>query len=59
MDHVRDHNKQRGSFQTMQNWIGSAGCSINEAAFMAPSPFELPKHLDNLEKYFHKEDGSF
>jgi Fic family protein len=56
MDHVRGHNKRRGSFRTMQNWIGTAGCSINEASFVPPSPFELPKHLDNLEKYFHFED---
>jgi Fic family protein len=56
MDHVRGHNKRRGTFRTTQNWIGAAGCSINEASFVPPSPLELPKHLDNLEKYFHSED---
>lgn len=56
MDHVRGHNKRRGAFRTMQNWIGQAGCSISEASFVPPSPFKLPKYLDNLEKYFHFED---
>ncbi len=56
MDYVRGHNKRRGTFRSMQNWIGSAGCSINEASFVPPSPFELLKHLDNLEKYFHFDD---
>ena len=56
MDHVRGHNKRRGDFRTTQNWIGSQGCSMDEASFVPPSPIDLPRHLDNLEKYFHAED---
>jgi Fic family protein len=59
MDHVRGHDKRRGDFRTMQNWIGTPGCSINEASFVPPSPLELLKHLDNFEKYFHFEDVDF
>jgi Fic family protein len=56
MDHVRGHNKRRGMFRTTQNWIGPPGCSINEATYVPPSPFDISKFLDNLEKYFHYDD---
>jgi Fic family protein len=56
MDHVRGHNKRRGTFRTTQNWIGPAGCPLEKASFVPPSPIELPQYLNSLEKYFHFKD---
>lgn len=57
MDNVRGHNKRRGMFRTTQNWIGTPGCTISEASFVPPSPLDVLRFLDNLEKYFHFEDA--
>ena len=34
MNSVRGQNKSPGEFRKEQNWIGKAGCSIEEASFM-------------------------
>lgn len=55
MDSVRGHNKGRGKFRTIQNWIGKPGSSIEEAAFVPPSPLHLDEHLTRWEAYWHAE----
>ena len=55
MDSVRGHNKGRGRFRTIQNWIGKSGCSIEEAAFVPPSPQHLQDHLNRFEAYWHSD----
>jgi Fic family protein len=56
LDSVRGHNKQRGQFRTIQNWIGPEGTPIEQAKFVPPAPLHLPQHLDNWEKYYHTEE---
>jgi len=56
MDSVRGANKARGQFRRTQNWIGPAGCSMEEATFIPPSPDAVPQALDNWEKYVHHNE---
>jgi Fic family protein len=56
MDSVRGQNKEPGQFRKDQNWIGSRGCTIEEATFVPSSPLQLLDHLEDWEKYLHYED---
>ncbi len=42
-----------GEFRTSQNWIGPAGCTLEEATFVPPPPDEMHACLDAFEKYLH------
>ncbi len=42
-----------GEFRTSQNWIGAAGCVLNDAEFVPPPPAELMTALDQFEKFLH------
>lgn len=53
---VRGANKARGEFRTDQNWIGPAGCSIQEATFVPPNPTDMNIALTNWENYLNNED---
>ena len=53
---VRGNNKARGEFRTTQNWIGMIGCTIEDAKYVPPSPDNMMKALDNLEKYINTDD---
>lgn len=55
MDSVRGHNKGRGRFRTIQNWIGSTGCTMEEASFVPPPPENVPQHLGAWEHYWHAQ----
>jgi Fic family protein len=55
MDSVRGHNKGRGQFRTVQNWIGKPGSTLETAAFVPPSPLDLQHHLNRWEVYWHAD----
>ena len=57
MDSVRGQDKDPGRFRTTQNWIGPAGCPMDEATFVPPSPFRLQDHLEAFERYLHASEG--
>lgn len=42
-----------GEFRRTQNWIGSAGCTLNEATFVPPPPHELMRVLGEWELFLH------
>ena len=44
-----------GELRTSQNWIGPAGCTLNEAIFVPPPPHEVQNMLGELEKFLHSE----
>ncbi len=44
-----------GELRTSQNWIGPAGCTLSEATFVPPPPFEVPQALSDLERFLHDE----
>lgn len=53
MQGVRGDHATPGEFRLTQNWIGSAGCTLNTAKFVPPPPEELVSSLGNLEKFLH------
>jgi Fic family protein len=55
MDSVRGHNKGRGHFRNIQNWIGKPNSPIEQAAFVPPSPLHLQDHLNRWEAYWHAD----
>ena len=50
---VRGEHLTPGEFRRTQNWIGPAGCTLNEAKFVPPPPEDMMKSLSDLEKYLH------
>lgn len=55
MDGVRGRNKAPGDYRKIPNWIGPAGCTIDDARFVPCSAEELPACMDAWEKYVHAE----
>jgi len=56
LDSVRGANKTPGQFRREQNWIGSAGCSMEQASFVPPSPLQLLDHMQAWEAYLATND---
>lgn len=59
LDSVRGQDKTPGEFRTDQNWIGRAGCSIEQATFVPPNPLQLPTYLQDWEQYLSSDDIDF
>jgi len=53
---VRGRRLTPGDLRTSQNWIGPAGCTLNEATFVPPPPDLVPQALGDLEGFLHAED---
>ncbi|GIV83927.1 MAG: cell division protein Fic [Candidatus Roseilinea sp.] len=53
---VRGGRLAPGELRTSQNWIGPAGCTLAEAAFVPPPPHEVPNALADLERFLHAKD---
>lgn len=45
-----------GELRRSQNWIGPAGCTLNDATFVPPPPEQVPDLLGQLEAYVHASD---
>ena len=56
MNSVRGSDKSPGMFRVEQNWIGPAGCTIDQASFVPPSPLRLHDHLEAWETYLFTND---
>jgi Fic family protein len=52
---VRGRHLTPGELRTSQNWIGPAGCSLNEATFVPPPPHEVADALGDLELFLHSD----
>lgn len=55
LDSVRGRDKARGQFRRVQNWIGRVNTPIEQADFVPPAPLNLMEHLDDWEKYYHRD----
>ncbi len=53
LNSVRGNEKEPGKIRNTQNWIGTKGCSIDEAIFIPPKPEDVPILLDNLFEYMN------
>ncbi len=58
MHQTRGGEKSPGEFRTTQNWIGGAGSSLAQAAFVPPPPHALMDALGSLERFIHDAKGS-
>lgn len=56
MDSVRGADKAPGDSRVEQNWIGTVGCTIDQASFVPPSPIQLLDHLQRWEAYLAHDD---
>lgn len=56
MKGVRGSHLTPGELRRSQNWIGPAGCSLNEATFVPPPPEFVPEALGDLERFLHGAD---
>lgn len=52
---VRGRHLTPGEIRTSQNWIGPAGCTLNEATFVPPPPHEVASALGDLELFLHSD----
>lgn len=50
---VRGSERQPGEFRSSQNWIGPAGCTLEQADFVPPPPHEMQEALGHLAKFLH------
>jgi len=55
LEGVRGGDRTPGEFRLSQNWIGPAGCTLNDAAYVPPPVHEMHQVLDNLEKFLHDD----
>lgn len=52
---VRGQNRNPGHIRDNQNWIGPAGCSIEEATYVPPPANHLGELLSDLETFIHTD----
>ena len=52
---VRGSHLTPGELRTTQNWIGPAGCTLNEADFVPPPPYEMSQAISSLERFIHND----
>ena len=55
MQGVRGDMAMPGEFRRSQNWIGSLGCTLNDAIYVPPPPSELMPCLDAWEGFLHDD----
>ncbi len=53
MDGVRGNWSRPGEFRRTQNWIGPAGCRLEEAVFVPAPPETLMEALNAWEQFLH------
>lgn len=56
LHNTRGSHRNPGEFRTSQNWIGPAGCTLNNATFIPPTVPDMEKALGDLESYFYQDD---
>ena len=57
MSGVRGGDKTPGEVRTSQNWIGPAGCTLNEAPYVPPNVFDMHAALADLDVFMNDADG--
>ena len=56
LTNVRGSTKNPGEFRKSQNWIGPAGCTLENATFIPPAPNEMLKAMSALESFIYEDD---
>lgn len=55
MQGVRGRNKDPGEYRRIANWIGPAGCSLEQARFVPVGAEALPEAMNSWERYLHAD----
>lgn len=55
MQGVRGRSKDPGEYRRVPNWIGTDGCTIEQARFVPASADKLPAAMDAWEAYLHAD----
>lgn len=55
LDGVRGHNKLPGEYRRTQNWIGSPGCTIDDARYVPVDLDKLNDGMSEWEKFIHTD----
>ncbi|WP_072373600.1 Fic family protein [Thermophilibacter mediterraneus] len=55
LDGVRGAEKNPGELRSSQNWVGPAGCTLREAAFVPPNVEDMHQTLSDLEVFLNNE----
>ena len=55
LEGVRGQGKSPGEYRQNQNWIGTHGCTIEEARFVPISAERISDGISDWEKYIHEE----
>jgi Fic family protein len=55
MERVRGERATPGEFRESQNWIGSAGATLDNATFVPPPVPEMKECLNQMEKFLHAD----
>ncbi len=50
---VRGHGKSPGRFRLTPNWIGPAGCTVEDARYIPISADKIPEGMSQWEKYIY------
>lgn len=50
---VRGSERNPGEFRRAQNWVGPAGCTLADAAYVPPAVYEMNEALSDLERFLH------
>jgi len=53
---VRGEYATPGEFRRSQNWIGPAGCTLQNASYVPPPADALMEHLGRWEKFLHNHE---
>ena len=53
---VRGQSKNPGEFRHSQNWIGAAGCNLQNARYIPPSVEDMYQAMSDFEKYINADD---
>ncbi len=57
MQNTRGGNLTPGELRKTQNWIGPAGCALQDATFVPPPAQEIAQYLAALEKFSHGDSS--
>jgi Fic family protein len=53
LDNVRGHDKARGTYKPVPNYIGAMGCALEQARFVPIAPEHVAEGMSRWEKYLH------
>lgn len=55
LDGVRGQGKSPGEYRRIPNWIGPAGCTVEQARFVPIGADKLPDAMSAWERYLHSD----